>query len=109
MEGTLNQPYIALLCIYIGMICGALYDGVQLCGKVLLRGRLGSWVAEAVFVLRCGGICIGIWYHFLALRLRIFYGLCMILGLGIYRAGIRSLMGMLIAKIRDVFGKNREK
>ena len=41
MQGTLNQPYVALLCVYLGMGGMLVYCLLRRLGSLLHLGRVG--------------------------------------------------------------------
>ena len=78
MQGTLNQPYVALLCVYLGM---------------------GGMLVELLFCLGFACFCAWVFYALLNLRLRGFYLLGMLLGASLYRFGIHALLEEIFRKI----------
>ena len=51
MQGTLNQPYVALLCVYLGMGGMLAYCLLRRLGSLLHLGRVGRMLVE--FLFRC--------------------------------------------------------
>ena len=99
MQGTLNQPYVALLCVYLGMAGMLVYCLLRRLCSVLHLGRVGCILAELLFCLGFSALCAWIFYRLLDLRLRGFYLLGMLLGALLYRFGIHALLEEILRRI----------
>ena len=80
MEGTLNQPYVALLCVYLGAGGACLYFTWAGLARLLRLGQLWRNVGEALCCLFYAAAAVWVFYRLLNLRLRGFYLLGMLLG-----------------------------
>ncbi len=99
MQGTLNQPYVALLCVYVGMGGMLVYCLLRRLGSLLHLGRVGRMLVELLFCLGFACFCAWVFYALLNLRLRGFYLLGMLLGALLYRFGIHALLEEIFRKI----------
>lgn len=99
MEGTLNQPYVALLCIYLGMAGMLLYCALRRTCALLHLGKAGKWLSEGIFCLSFAGLCAWVFYRLLALRLRVFYLFGLLLGALLYYFGVHRLLHGILNRI----------
>ena len=109
MEGTLNQPYVALLCIYLGAGGACLYFAWAEIARVLRLGRVGRSIGEAAVCLFYAAAVVWVFYRLLDLRLRGFYLLGMLLGALLYRQGMHALLRGILRKIYKFTRKFRRK
>lgn len=109
MEGTLNQPYVALLCVYLGAGGACLYFAWAGLARLLRLGQLWRNVGEALCCLFYATAAVWVFYRLLNLRLRGFYLLGMLLGALLYRQGLHALLAHLLHRIYKFTGKFRRK
>lgn len=62
MQGTLNQPYVALLCVYLGMGGMLAYCLLRRLGSLLHLGRVGRMLVEFLFCLGFACFCAWVFY-----------------------------------------------
>ncbi len=108
MEGTLNQPYVALVNVYVGMALGALHFLLGRLLRVFGRSAAARHIADALFSVLLAGTVVVVFYHVSNFSFRLFYFAGMALGFGLYAAGIHPL----VCRVLSLFsgpGKKRKK
>lgn len=111
MEGTLSQPYVALVNIYAGMALGALYFLLRRLLGTFGRFKAAAHIADALFSILYAGTVVAVFYRVSNFTFRLFYFFGISIGFGLYAAGIHPL----ICKILDIIpkkqarAKNKEK
>lgn len=105
MQGTLNQPYIALFSIYVGIILAGVYLLLRMLTHKWAKKAAARYIVDGVYVLVVAAAIIFFVATASNFVLRAYYFLGVFIGASIYLFGIRPILRL----VKKLFISKRRK
>lgn len=92
MQGTLNQPYVALFSIYIGILLAAVYLLLRILTHKWVKKAVVRYVVDGIYILVAAAVIIFFVLLSSNFVLRAYYFIGLLLGASIYVFGIHPIL-----------------